>query len=82
MKDEQGSPDDASEHDVDADAPSDEERLAALRREHRSIDREIDALIETGVADMLKIRRMKKVKLALKDRIRALEDELTPDIIA
>ena len=78
MNDEQGTAEGAPE----ADAPSPEARLAALRMEHRAIDREIDALVETGVADMLKIRRMKKVKLALKDRIRVLEDELTPDIIA
>ena len=78
MNDEQGTRESAEA----PDAPSPEARLAALRLEHRAIDREIDALVETGVADMLKIRRMKKVKLALKDRIRVLEDELTPDIIA
>ena len=61
---------------------SDAERLARLKAEHRAIDREITALSETGVADMLKLRRMKKVKLALKDRIRLLEDAMTPDIIA
>ena len=56
--------------------------LASLKLEHRRIDQEIDALIETGVADMLKVRRMKKIKLSIKDQISYLENELTPDIIA
>jgi hypothetical protein len=32
--------------------------------------------------DQLTLRRLKKQKLSLKDRIAAIEDELTPDIIA
>lgn len=58
------------------------EDLAQLRLEHRQIDKNIEALILTGAVDMLKIRRMKKVKLAIKDKIAYLEDILTPDIIA
>jgi hypothetical protein len=67
------------------DEPSEEDAaalLASLKLEHRRIDQEIDALIETGVADMLKVRRMKKIKLSIKDQISYLENELTPDIIA
>lgn len=56
--------------------------LHDLRTEHRRIDTEIKALIETGVADMLKVRRMKKIKLSLKDQITFIENQLTPDIIA
>ena len=56
--------------------------LAELRREHRDLDDAIEALQETGRADTLRLRRLKKQKLALKDRIRVLEDRLTPDIIA
>ncbi len=59
-----------------------EDLLNSLRTEHRRIDVEIKALIETGVADMLKVRRMKKIKLSLKDQITFLENQLTPDIIA
>ena len=59
-----------------------EELLNSLRTEHRRIDKEIKALIETGVADMLKVRRMKKIKLSLKDQITFIENQLTPDIIA
>ena len=61
------------------------EMLALLEKhksEHRRIDIEIKALIETGVADMLKVKRMKKVKLSIKDQIVYLENQLTPDIIA
>jgi len=43
--------------------------LSRLRTEHRAIDREIKAMIETGVTDMLKIKRMKKIKLTMKDKI-------------
>lgn len=56
--------------------------LGKLKDEHRRLDNEINALRETGAVDMLKIVRMKKIKLKLKDKIAALEDSLTPDIIA
>lgn len=65
--------------------PSDEElgeMLAALRKEHRILDQEIEALLQTGAIDMINIQRMKKMKLSLKDRIAYIEDLLTPDIIA
>jgi len=58
------------------------ELLADLKSEHRGIDKEIEALEELGVIDVLKIRRMKKVKLSIKDQITFLENQLTPDIIA
>lgn len=56
--------------------------LTSLKSEHRRIDNEIKALTETGVADMLKVRRMKKIKLSLKDQITFIVNQLTPDIIA
>ena len=56
--------------------------LTRLKKEHRAIDREIKAMSETGVTDMLKMRRMKKVKLAMKDKITFIENQITPDIIA
>ncbi len=56
--------------------------LAELKKEHRRIDNEISALIDTGAVDMLKIGRMKIIKLSIKDKIRHLENQLTPDIIA
>ena len=56
--------------------------LAELRQEHRDLDLAIDTMIESGTADTIRIQRMKKRKLALKDRIAALEDKRLPDIIA
>ncbi len=58
------------------------EQLAALRTEHRNLDDEIIALEATGSADQLLIKRLKKKKLALKDQITVIEDQLLPDIIA
>ena len=57
-------------------------KLAVLRREHRDLDEAIRALEDSGRGDPLTIRRLKKQKLQLKDRIALLEDRLTPDIIA
>jgi hypothetical protein len=56
--------------------------LARLRQEHRDLDSAIDALQTQPHPDNLQIQRLKKRKLALKDRISALEDKLLPDIIA
>ncbi len=56
-------------------------KLEALKGEHRDLDAAIGALEERGT-DPLAVKRLKKQKLMLKDRIAALEDRLTPDIIA
>ena len=58
------------------------EQLARLRAEHRDLDAEIVAQEESATADQLHIKRLKKRKLVLKDRITSLEDQLLPDIIA
>ena len=58
------------------------ELLASLKREHLRINKEVDALHENGVIDMLKLRRLKKIKLSLKDQIAYLDNKLTPDILA
>jgi hypothetical protein len=57
-------------------------RLAVLREEHRRLDGEIAALAGAPVQDQLQLRRLKKRKLELKDRIARLEAALVPDIIA
>ena len=57
-------------------------QLAELRQEHRDLDMAIESMISTGSSDTIRIQRLKKRKLALKDRIAALEDQLLPDIIA
>jgi hypothetical protein len=56
--------------------------LAHLRQEHRDLDAAIDAMTALGTRDSLQIQRFKKRKLALKDRITQLEDQVLPDIIA
>lgn len=56
--------------------------LDVLRQEHRDLDDAISALHDRATADMLTLKRLKKQKLSLKDRIARIEDELTPDIIA
>jgi hypothetical protein len=57
-------------------------RLAELRRQHRTLDSEIAALSGNAAVEALGMRRLKKQKLALKDHIAKIEDQLTPDIIA
>lgn len=58
------------------------EELIKLRNEHRCLDEEIVALEALGNSDQLSVRRLKKRKLVLKDRITIIEDQLLPDIIA
>ena len=58
------------------------EQLARLRAEHRDLDAQIVAEEAAPLADQLLIKRLKKRKLALKDKITGLEDQLLPDIIA
>lgn len=57
-------------------------RLDVLQREHRDLDAAIAALDDVGRADPLAVRRLKKRKLALKDEIQRIMDEIFPDIIA
>lgn len=56
--------------------------LERLRLEHQDLDAAIGALLALGAADQLQIQRLKKRKLRCRDRLAALEDQLTPDIIA
>ncbi len=57
-------------------------KLEVLRREHRDLDEAIAALVAAVHPDQLRLVRLKKQKLALKDQIARIEDRLTPDIIA
>jgi hypothetical protein len=58
------------------------EELARLQQEHRDLDAAIAALQLTPSSDLIQVQRLKKRKLVLRDKIRAVEDQLTPDIIA
>jgi hypothetical protein len=55
--------------------------FARLKQEHADFDAAINAMIAMS-CDPLQIQRMKKKKLALKDRMMRLEDRIIPDIIA
>jgi len=55
--------------------------VARLRQEHEDYDVAINAMIQTG-CDALRIQRMKKKKLVIKDKITKFEDMIIPDIIA
>lgn len=57
-------------------------KLVELKTEHRDLDDAINAMDERGVYDTIKVQRLKKRKLALKDQIMRLENALVPDIIA
>ena len=57
-------------------------QLNELRVEHRDLDLVIVHLIENPPPDELLVRRLKKRKLLLKDRILLLEQMLVPDIPA
>ena len=58
------------------------QQLEQLKIEHRDLDDAIRALTAQTLVDQLQIARLKKKKLILKDRIRRLEDQLVPDILA
>lgn len=58
------------------------DRLRELRVSHRDLDYLIDHLQGDPLVDQLRIRRLKKRKLLLKDMITTLESELIPDLDA
>jgi len=57
-------------------------RLAELRQDHADLDAAVQAISLSPLPDMLLIARLKRKKLAMKDEIVRIEDQLTPDIIA
>ena len=57
-------------------------QIAALKEEHRDLDGVIAVLDSAQPSDDLRIRRLKKRKLLLKDRIIELQKALVPDLLA
>ena len=56
-------------------------KLLKLEEEHRKIDIILSDM-QDPILDPLILRRLKKEKLSLKDKIRRINTELTPNIIA
>ena len=56
--------------------------IQELRIEHRDLDDIIKYLIENNHPDMMKVQRLKKRKLRLRDMISRLESQLIPNIDA
>jgi hypothetical protein len=56
--------------------------LESLKIQHRDLDDSIEALVTLGGHDALQIKRLKKQKLNLKDRISSIKNQIYPDIIA
>jgi hypothetical protein len=67
---------------VDTDCFKNLERLRELRVSHRDLDYLIARLQHDPMIDQLRIRRLKKRKLLIKDMISNLESELIPDLDA
>lgn len=57
-------------------------KLRQLEQEHTDMDAAITALELSGTSDQLQLRRLKKIKLGIKDQITSIENLLIPDIIA
>lgn len=57
-------------------------RLRDLRVNHRDLDYLIDSLAHDPMVDQLRVRRLKKRRLILKDMITQLESALIPDLDA
>lgn len=55
--------------------------VARLKQDHADFDAAIIAMSAQG-CDPLQIQRIKKKKLAIKDQLLKLEDQIIPDIIA
>ena len=57
-------------------------QIAMIDSEHRDLDAVIERLGEVLPFDQLKLQRLKKRKLVLKDEMVRLRSQILPDIIA
>lgn len=67
---------------TDEEAAAIRQALVELQLEHRDLDEIIHRLSHETSIEELKIKRLKKRKLHLKDQIARLENKLIPDILA
>lgn len=58
------------------------QRIGELHIEHRDLDDAIARLSENALPDQLRMQRLKKRKLLLKDQLTHLERQLDPDVLA
>ena len=56
--------------------------LGELQEEHGDLDQAINRMVQDPWQDQLRLRRLKKRKLKLKDWIARLESKLIPDLDA
>jgi hypothetical protein len=59
-----------------------QQRISELQMEHRDLDDAIARLSENPLPDQLRMQRLKKRKLLLKDQLTYLERQLDPDVLA
>lgn len=71
-----------TENNIDTECFRELARLRELRISHRDLDYLIDRLSHDPLVDQLRIRRLKKKRLLLKDMIAVLESEMIPDLDA
>ena len=57
-------------------------QLKQLKQEHRDLDEILIQIQEKQTVDFLQIKRLKKRKLILKDKINYIKNKIEPDIIA
>jgi hypothetical protein len=57
-------------------------KLQELMQQHRDLDLAILTLEQAGTGDQLQLRRLKKMKLELKDKMQRIGALIIPDIIA
>ena len=58
------------------------EKINELRKLHSELDMEISKIVKVIPVDQVKLQRIKKKKLKLKDEISKLSSHILPDIIA
>ena len=59
-----------------------QQRVRELRMEHDDLDDAIARLSDNPLPDQLRLQRLKKRKLLLKDQLTHLERQLDPDVLA
>lgn len=57
-------------------------RLHELRQEHRDLDQAIERMADNPAVDQLRLTRLKKRRLRLRDQIAWYESHLIPDLDA